>query len=252
MLITRVFSKDLNKFFTTSFSLLSDKKQNTYYDIFSAIKNHILSYDTKNNYSPKEFHCDFEISLSNAFKSVFPATNIKYCLWHFDRNLEINKNKICYKDVNENKDIFILYKCITKLPFIDPVYLEDLFLLIKTKTNNERFLEFLKYFYKTYILKYPINDWNYFNKIEDTTNNCCESYNNYLNGYFNKKPSFFKLLFILREEENFILKEEAKLLTGLWSQKFKKLGGRTDEIDIYVSYYKDKINEMKLQNARKK
>ena len=78
MLITRVFSKDLNKFFTTSFSLLSNKKQNTYYDIFSTIKNNILSYDIKNNYSPKEFHCNFEISLSNAFKSIFPATNIKY------------------------------------------------------------------------------------------------------------------------------------------------------------------------------
>ena len=96
--------------------------------------------------------------------------------------------------------------------------------MIKTKTNNERFLEFLNYFYKTYILNYPINDWNYFNKIEDTTNNSCESYNNHLNGYFNKKPpSFFKLLFILREEENFIIEEEEKLLTGLWSQKFIKI-----------------------------
>ena len=100
MLITRVFSKDLNKFFTTSFSILSDKKQNTYYYVFKAVKNHILSYDNNKKYSPKEFHCDFEISLSNVFKSVFPATNIKNCLWHFDRNLEINKNKICYKDVN--------------------------------------------------------------------------------------------------------------------------------------------------------
>ena len=69
--------------------------QNTYYDIFSDIKNHILSYDTKKNYSPKKFHCDLEISLSNAFKSVFPGANIKYCLWYFGRNLEINKNKIC-------------------------------------------------------------------------------------------------------------------------------------------------------------
>lgn len=114
-----------------------------------------------------------------------------------------------------------------------------------------RFLDFLKYFYKTYILKYPIYEWNYFNKIEDITNNYCESYNNYLNGYFNKKPSFFKLLFILREEENFILKEEEKLLTGLWSQKFKKSRGRTDEIDVFVCYYRDKINEMKTQNATK-
>ena len=46
-------------------------------------REHILSYDTKKNYSPKKFHCDLEISLSNAFKSVFPGANIKYCLWYF-------------------------------------------------------------------------------------------------------------------------------------------------------------------------
>ena len=98
--------------------------------------------------------------MSNAFKSVFPDSKIKYCLWHFERNLEINKNKICYKEVNENKDIFILYKCIN---------------------------------------------------IEDTTNNCCESYNHHLYSYFNKKPTFYKLLFILREEENYMKIEEEKL-----------------------------------------
>ena len=125
--------------------------------------------------------------------------------------MEINKNKICYKEVNENKDIFILYKCITKLPYIDPHYLEDLYLLIKTKSNNRNFLEFLKYFYKTYFLKYPVENLNYFDNIEDTTNNCYEWYNHHLNSYFNKKPTFYKLLFILREEENYMKIEEEKL-----------------------------------------
>ena len=55
------------------------------------------------------FHSDFKLAISNAFKRVFPLTKIKYCLWHFERNLEVNKNKICFKDVNENKDIFILF-----------------------------------------------------------------------------------------------------------------------------------------------
>ena len=211
LLITRVYSKELNKFFTTSFSLLTNKEQNTYYQVFNTIKNHIFSLNKNKKYCPSEFPADFEIAMSNAFKSVFPDSKIKYCLWHFERNLEINKNKICYKEVNENKDIFILYKCITKLPYIDPHYLEDLYLLIKTKSNNRNFLEFLKYFYKTYFLKYPVENWNYFDNIEDTTNNRCESYNHHLYSYFNKKPTFYKLLFILREEENYMKIEEEKL-----------------------------------------
>ena len=212
MLITRVYSKELNKFFTTSFSLLlTNKEQNTYYQVFNTIKNHIFSLNKNKKYCPSEFPADFEIAMSNAFKSVFPDSKIKYCLWHFERNLEINKNKICYKEVNENKDIFILYKCITKLPYIDPHYLEDLYLLIKTKSNNRNFLEFLKYFYKTYFLKYPVENWNFFDNIEDTTNNRCESYNHHLYSYFNKKPTFYKLLFILREEENYMKIEEEKL-----------------------------------------
>ena len=126
MLITRVYSKELNKFFTTSFSLLTNKKQNTYYQVFNSIKKHIFSLNNSKKYCPSEFHSDFEIAMNNAFKSVFPNTKIKYCLWHLERNLEINKYKICYKEVNENEDIFILYKFITKLPCIEPHYLDDL------------------------------------------------------------------------------------------------------------------------------
>ena len=45
--------------------------------------------------------------------------------------------------------------------------------------------------------------------------------------------------------------EEEKLLTGLWPKKFKKGSGRTDEIDIYINYYKEKIAEMKANNSTK-
>lgn len=71
------------------------------------------------------------------------------------------------------------------------------------------------------MIKYDIGDWNYYENIENTTNNCCESYNNKLNNYFNKKPTFFKTLYILREEESLIHKEYERLINGVWNSKKK-------------------------------
>jgi hypothetical protein len=55
----------------TSYSILSNKEQVTYFKVFNI---------NNNNYLPIEFHCYFELAISNAFKSVFPSTCIKYCL----------------------------------------------------------------------------------------------------------------------------------------------------------------------------
>ena len=38
-----------------------------------------------------KFHCDFEIAISNAAKNIFPDINIKYCIWHYKRSLEVKK-----------------------------------------------------------------------------------------------------------------------------------------------------------------
>ena len=64
-------------------------------------------------------HCDFEIAIISETKQVFPNTEIKLCLWHLFRNLEINRKKI-YGSI-ENQDnislnilkkikIFMLYR----------------------------------------------------------------------------------------------------------------------------------------------
>ena len=82
--------------------------------------------------------------------------------------------------INEDKDLYFLYKCILNLPFIDPNYIEELINYIKEKNNNEDFNEFFDYFEEIYINKYEIKNWNYFENIENTTNNCCEAYNNKL------------------------------------------------------------------------
>ena len=129
------------------------------------------------------------------------------------------------------------------MPFIDPNYVEDLFNKIKEKNTINNFNHFFDYLEDNYIDKYGIKNWNYFENIENTTNNCCEAYNNKLSNLFNQKPTYFKLLYKLREED-LIWKEHIRLTTGIWSSK-KKLGGRSDEKDICVRYYEDKINDFK-------
>jgi len=67
--ITRTYIKELNRFYTTSFSILN-KEQRTYEVLFEEIKKNA----EKNNIiiTPKFFHYDFEKGISNAAKKVFP------------------------------------------------------------------------------------------------------------------------------------------------------------------------------------
>ena len=61
-----------------------------------------------------------------------------------------------------------------------------------------------------------------------------------------KKPTFYKLLYFIREDENKFLNNYLRIINGIWGQK-KKLA-RSDEIDINVVYYKEKAEEL-IQNS---
>jgi len=95
-------------------------------------------------------------------KTIFPNINIKYCIWHYKKSLEIKKNKLCYNEVKNDNNIFIYYKAISNLPFINPEYIFDIYVKIKSIKNNYcQFLKFLEYFYKTYLVGYDMKVWNY-------------------------------------------------------------------------------------------
>ena len=87
----------------------------------------------------------------------------------------------------------IYYKAISNLQFINPEYIFDIYAIIKIKSINNnycQFLKFLEYFYKIYLIDYDMKFWNYYNNMEHITNNASESLNNYLNILFPTKPSF--------------------------------------------------------------
>jgi len=170
-------------------------------------------------------HCDFERDISKAAKTIFPNTNIKYCIWHYKKSLEIKKNKLCYNEVKNNNNIFIYYKAISNLPFINPEYIFDIYVIIKIKSiknNYCQFLKFLEYFYKTYLVGYDIKIWNYYNNMEHITNNASESLNNYLNNLFPTKPSFYELIDKLNELEHLSYYDYQRKIRGIWKIKKKK------------------------------
>jgi len=94
-------------------------------------------------------HCDFERGISKAAKTIFPNTNIKYCIWHYKKSLKNKKkkkNKLCYNEVKNDNNIFIYYKAISNLPFINPEYIFYIYVIIKIKSIKNNCCQFFKIF----------------------------------------------------------------------------------------------------------
>ena len=104
----------------------------------------------------------------------------------------------------------------------DPEYINLVFETTRKKAKNKNFIEFLDYFEEQYMIKWNINNWNYYHDQTHCTNNSCESYNYKLNRMFNYKPSFFKLLYELRIEEKEIQNTYKKRKIGLLRKEIRR------------------------------
>ncbi|KAG4102361.1 hypothetical protein H8356DRAFT_1421132 [Neocallimastix lanati (nom. inval.)] len=180
--ITRVYAPEINSFYTTSLSILNNKEQATYELLFEELKKNASKYNNNIIVTPKILHCDFEKGISNAAIKIFPNITIKYCVWHYKRSLEVQKNKLCYNE--------------------------------------------------TYLYKYDIQYWNYYNDINHITNNASESFNNYLKKLFCKKPSFYELIYHLKREESLSYNNYKRKIEGE-SELIDKKCNKNDIIDLW-------------------
>ena len=199
LFITRVYDETKNLYYTTSFSLLKGKSKMDYILVFEKLNENINKYlNIGEKYSINELHTDFEIQIGGACRTIFPNAIIKYCIWHLKRSIIQKKNKLCNEVINNNDNLYIFYNMINNLYLCHPDYVVIVFNKIKEQSNNETFNKFLEYFENTFIKKYNVKNWNYFNNFRHITNNACESYNAKLNSLFEKKPTYFKLVYELR------------------------------------------------------
>ena len=216
LFITRVYDSEKNVYYTTSFSLMKSKTKDIYELLFRKIHQNISQHlDINEEYSIQELHTDFEIQIGEACRMVYPNVEIKYCIWHMKRALVNKMNSLCKSDIDEDDNLYILFKMINNLYLCKPEFVKIVFYKIKEHSTNENLDKFLQYFEDTYIKMYPIKRWNYYNNYRHVTNNACESYNAKLNNLFQKKPTFFKLLYELRLEESSIINEFKKRQAGL-------------------------------------
>ncbi len=90
------------------------------------------------------------------------------------------------------------------IAFVHPDYVSNIFDIIKDNFEDSTPNAFFSYFEKNYIKSkiYPIEWWNYFQILQDRTDNVSESYNSFSTN-FNAKPGFFPLILHLKNEQTF-------------------------------------------------
>ncbi|KAL6600050.1 hypothetical protein U3516DRAFT_670119 [Neocallimastix sp. 'constans'] len=91
---------------------------------------------------------------------------------------------------------------------------------------------------KTYLILYNIENWNYYNNIEHVTNNASESFNNYLNGLFSKKPTYFRLIYTLNNDASLYPDTHERRMLGVWNKQKRKTLTKTNKIKNIIESYK--------------
>ena len=240
IIIIRVNIEDTNRFATTGFALCKNKTELLYKKLLLEINKNI-NYEINKIFKPTFIHIDFELALSNAIINVWNSSEIKYCYFHYQQLIERKRKK--FIDLFNNEiEIKELFKRIKTLPLIKPIYVKDVFDLIKSNNRFEELEEFLVYYEEQFFNIYDIKYWNYYDQYYLRTNNPCEGFNNKLNSFFAKKPTFYRLINVLAKEELLVKNEYEDLIFNGFG-KICKLGGG----DYYscLIYYKDKDEEIK-------
>ena len=108
-----------------------------------------------NKYELEEIHTDFEISIGEACRMVYPEVNIKYCIWHIKRALILKKKEICKEEVAACDNCYILYNMLCNLYLCPIEYVLIFFVKLKiilTTKNLTNLLNIMKIIILIYII----------------------------------------------------------------------------------------------------
>lgn len=73
-----------NHYIPLVFTLLKDKNQESYINIFKIINNYCLNYN--NQFEIKKIYVDFEVAIHNAINEVWPLSEIRGCRFHLGQS----------------------------------------------------------------------------------------------------------------------------------------------------------------------
>lgn len=202
-----------NTFLPRVFSLLPNKREETYKRFFEAL------LQLRPNICPLNCVVDFEKGIHNALLTVFPNTSIRGCLFHFGQSCWRKICEIGRKTQYNNDPQFALkIKCFNALAFLPPSEVIAAFELLSD--DNDIPDEFIGFFESTYIGVYrgrgtnrrrgeplfSIGLWNVHEQVLQNiprSNNGAEGFHSALRSSLPTiHPNLWKLCAALQKEES--------------------------------------------------
>ncbi|XP_016658289.2 uncharacterized protein LOC107883198 [Acyrthosiphon pisum] len=201
----------------SAYALLPDKKEDTYIQMFKALKS------LNQNLNPKSIMMDFEKAAMNAVKSEFPNTSINGCFFHLSqciwRHLQeagLQKNYI------QDSEFALHIRMLPALAFVPQnKVIKDYEKLLDSEyfsENEELLMPIIDYFEGTWIGRLhrrgqrrdpiiPISVWNCYDLVAadlPRTNNSVEGWHNCFSSTLNssKHPSIWRFIHALQKEES--------------------------------------------------
>ena len=195
-----VLNETMNKFIPAAHILMTHKDENAYLMVFSHLQTVCRLNSLKAD--PKSGMMDFEKSLRNAFKKVFPEALVEDCYFHFSKAIWKKANRNGLRK-SEYRDKCILLVCFLKIiSYCDPEKQQKFFKDLQElyKTEDPKFKILLTYFEKqwlgtTFIKPNPADPETKLAR----TNNACESFHAVLSKRVPmKRPQASVLIHILK------------------------------------------------------
>lgn len=160
------------------FALLPDKKKTTYIRLFRAILREVPEW------APETVSADYEISIIEAVKDVFPAAEFQGCFFHFSQCLWRKIQNIGLVDeYKSNEEVRNTIKMCASLAFLNLTQVEEGWLEIHAAApNSEKINQFFDYFVDQWMENplLPLASWNCKGR-RHRTNNAVEGWNHRFN-----------------------------------------------------------------------
>ncbi|GFR65073.1 gamma-tubulin complex component [Elysia marginata] len=157
------------------------------------------------NININTLHVDFETSVTNAVKELFPATQIKGCCFHLGQAWWRKIQELGHKD--SGSDIGNWLRLIFGLPSIPAEEMDDCFVftLMANAPDDERISQFSDYLLRSFITMdscFPPIMWTFSPEDSKRTTNGCESFHRHFGDQFiSPHPNIFDWLEKIKEEQ---------------------------------------------------
>lgn len=197
-------------------------------------------------FKPETFTVDFERAAINAIEELFPAAEIKGCLFHFTKCIW-SKTQRCGLQTAYGVDMEVktFVKRLSAMPLLNPIHIEDAWLIIHGDAPRVSGIDdLIEYFVSTWLdpdtSLFDVSIWNIYGLQGDRTNNKLEGWHSGLKKLIKKAhPNLYEFVEFIKQDQDNHNTNVLHLSTGNPSHPRRKT---YRDIDIAIQNLTDMYN----------